>query len=169
MKIKGLIEDLKLKKIKNLKMVTVKIYLGISLELLWIVWGQFIFRQFLDLAYTFQDLQAPSNVSVLTTGFYLLHLSLPKQFPLFISASSCLLVSSVSNFRPDSRGRWWSLIQAPSFSPAVGRGEHCKQTLLACAGSARSVSAALGLPPLGACVRSPSTLLRLQGTPWGTV
>ena len=44
MKIKGVIEDLKLKKIKNLKMVTVKIYLGISLELLWIVWGQFIFR-----------------------------------------------------------------------------------------------------------------------------
>ena len=46
MKIKGVIEDLKFfKKLKkNLKMVIVKIYLGISLELLRIVWGQFIFR-----------------------------------------------------------------------------------------------------------------------------
>ena len=34
----------------------------------------------------------------LLQGFILLHLSLPKQFPLFILAS-CLLVSSVSNFR----------------------------------------------------------------------
>ena len=34
----------------------VKIYLGLSLVLLWTVWGQFIFRSFLDLAYTSQDL-----------------------------------------------------------------------------------------------------------------
>ena len=40
MKIKRLIEDLKLKK----KRMIVKIYLGISLVLLWAVWGQFIFR-----------------------------------------------------------------------------------------------------------------------------
>ena len=33
----------------------VKIYLGLSL-VLWTVWGQFIFRYFLDLAYTSQDL-----------------------------------------------------------------------------------------------------------------
>ena len=52
MKIKGVIEDLKLKK----KMITVKISLGLSLELLWTVWGQFIFRSFLDLVYTSQDL-----------------------------------------------------------------------------------------------------------------
>ena len=51
MKIKGVIEDLKLKKI-NLTMIIVKIYLGLSLELLWTVWGQFIFRSFLDLVYT---------------------------------------------------------------------------------------------------------------------
>ena len=40
MKIKGVIEDLKKrKKILIKKMVTVKIYLGISLELLRAVWG----------------------------------------------------------------------------------------------------------------------------------
>ena len=45
MKIKGVIEDLKFKKIKKLKkMIIVKIYLGISLELLWVVCGQFNFR-----------------------------------------------------------------------------------------------------------------------------
>ena len=42
MKIKGVI---KIFKIKNyLKMIIVKIYLGISLELLRTVWGQFSFR-----------------------------------------------------------------------------------------------------------------------------
>ena len=54
MKIKGIIEDLKIK--NNLKMIIVKLYLGHSLVLLWTVWGQFIFRYFLDPAYTSQDL-----------------------------------------------------------------------------------------------------------------
>ena len=48
------------------------------------------------------------------------------------------------------------------FSHAVGREGHCKQMSLACVGSARSVSATLGLPPLTAGVLSRSTLLRLQ-------
>ena len=48
------------------------------------------------------------------------------------------------------------------FSHAVGRADHCKQISLACVGSARSVSATLGLPPLTACVLSRSILLRLQ-------
>ena len=43
MKIKGVIEDLKLIFL-ILKMIIVKIYLGLSLVLLWTVWGQFIFR-----------------------------------------------------------------------------------------------------------------------------
>ena len=47
------------------------------------------------------------------------------------------------------------------FCPAVGREEHCKQISLACVGSARSVSATLGLHPHTACVLSWSTLLRL--------
>ena len=33
----------------------VKIYLGLSL-VLWAVWGQFIFREFLDLSYISKDL-----------------------------------------------------------------------------------------------------------------
>ena len=64
---------------------------------------------------------------------------------------SCLHVSSVSNFCPDTRGQRWSLPQAHLFSCVVGRKEPCKQIPLACVGSALSVSAALGLPPLGVC------------------
>ena len=41
MKIKGIIRNLKIKKLKN---DNSKIYLGISLELLKAVWGQFSFR-----------------------------------------------------------------------------------------------------------------------------
>ena len=44
MKIEGVIKNLKFKKLKNYNS---KIYLGISLELLWAVWGQLIFRSFL--------------------------------------------------------------------------------------------------------------------------
>ena len=51
--LKGVIEDLK-KKIK--RMIIVKIYLRLSLVLLWTVWCQFIFRYFLDPAYTSQHL-----------------------------------------------------------------------------------------------------------------
>ena len=48
------------------------------------------------------------------------------------------------------------------FSRAVGREGHHKQIPLACVGSTGSnVWATLGLPPLTACVLSPSTLLRL--------
>ena len=46
MKIKGVIEDLRiLKKFKKERMILkiVKMYLGLSLMLLWAVWGQFIF------------------------------------------------------------------------------------------------------------------------------
>ena len=48
MKIKGVIEDLKIfkklkKKKKRMIAKIVKIYLGLSLVLLWVVWGQFIF------------------------------------------------------------------------------------------------------------------------------
>ena len=43
MKIKGVVEDVKIKK-KFFLMIIVRIYLGISLELLQAVWGQFSFR-----------------------------------------------------------------------------------------------------------------------------
>ena len=44
----------------------------------------------------------------------------------------------------------------------MGREEHRKQISLVCVGSARSVSAALGLSPLTVCVLSRSTLVRLS-------
>ena len=45
MKIKGVIEDLKIFfKIFLMIVKIVKIYLGLSLVLLWAVWGQFIFE-----------------------------------------------------------------------------------------------------------------------------
>ena len=66
------------------------------------------------------------------------------------------------NFRPDTSGRRWSLIQAHLFSCAVGREGHCRQISVACVGSARSAWATLGLPQLMVCVLSWSTLLRLQ-------
>ena len=48
------------------------------------------------------------------------------------------------------------------FSYVVAREGQCKQISLVCVGSARSVWATLGLPPLVVCVLSRSTLLRLQ-------
>ena len=47
MRIKGVVQNLKILKNDNSKM-----YLGISLELLRAVWGQFSFRYFLVPAYT---------------------------------------------------------------------------------------------------------------------
>ena len=54
MKIKGVIEDLKIKKKvkkrkkkKRMILKMVKIYLGLSLVVLWAVWGQFISDSFL--------------------------------------------------------------------------------------------------------------------------
>ena len=45
MKLKGVIEDLKIKKkLKKMIVIIVKIYLGLSLVWLWVLWGQFIFR-----------------------------------------------------------------------------------------------------------------------------
>ena len=45
MKIKGVIEDLKLKKLKKRMIIKIiKIYLGLSLVVLWVLWGQFSFR-----------------------------------------------------------------------------------------------------------------------------
>ena len=43
MKIKGVIENLKNFFIKKMTVKIVKIYLGLSLVILWAVWGQFIF------------------------------------------------------------------------------------------------------------------------------
>ena len=142
----------------------VKINLGLSLVLLWAVWGQFIFGQFLGLAYISQDLQASSYV-VGTNYRVLIYCTCHFQGG-SLGFSFCLLVSSVSDFRPDTRGRWWTLFQAHLFSYAVGREGHCKQITLACA---CSVSATLGLSLLTARAPSLPTQLRLQVAPPGTV
>ena len=167
MKIKGVIEDLKLKK-KRMIIKIVIIYLGLSLVLLWAVWGQFIFRQFFGPAYISQDLQAPSYV-VSTNYRFLIYLTCHFQGGSLSFSFFCLLISSVSDFCPDKRGAMvytFFFFQAHLFSRTVGREGCCKQITLACA---LSVSATLGLPPLTAHVPSLPTLLRLQVAPPGTI
>ena len=152
MKIKRVIEDFKikksLKKEKKNRMIVkiVKIYLGLSLVLLWAVWGQFIFGQFLVLAYISQDLQAPS--CVVSANYRVLVCCTCHFQGGSLCFSFCLLVSSVSDFHPDTRGRWWTLFQAHLFSRSVGREGHCQQITLACARSLRHTGPA---PAHGAC------------------
>ena len=142
----------------------VKIYLELSL-VLWAVWGQLIFGQFLGPAYISQDIQAPSYV-VGTNYRVLIYCICHFQSGSLCLSFFCLLVSSVSDFRPDTRGRWWTLFQAHLFSCAVGRNRGCKQITLACA---CSVSATVGLPPLTGHVPSLPTLLRFQDGLLGTI
>ena len=149
MKFKGIIKNFKIKNLKCDK--SRNIYRNFSGVL---VGSQFSFRQFLVPGYiSSQGRQAPSNAqSMLTTGFNLLHLSLPEQFPLLCLFWLSLFASlfRVSNFHPDPRGRRWSLIQAPLFSCAGQGEEHCRQISLVCVGSAHSVWTPLGLPQLRA-------------------
>ena len=64
MKIKGVIKNLKIKNIKKkLKNDKSKIYLGISLELLWAAWGQFSFRYFLVLVLVLKVYKPPPMLS----------------------------------------------------------------------------------------------------------
>ena len=86
----------------------VKIYPGLSLVLLWVLWGQFIFGQFLGLAYISQDLQALSY-AVSTNDRVLIQCTCHFQGGSFFFSFFCLLVSSVSDFHPNTRGRWWTL------------------------------------------------------------
>ena len=149
------IKNLITKKVKN---DNSKIYIGISLELLRAVWGQFSFRQFLVPAYTSsQGLQVPFNVAsgnyrVLICCTY--HFQSSSLFFVYFGFL-CLQVSSVSNFCPDARGRRWPLIQAHLLSHAVGREEHCKQISLVCGASACSVWATQSLPQPTVCVFFP--------------
>ena len=144
----------------------VKIYLGLSLVLLWVLWGQFIFEQFLGPAYISQDLQAPCHV-VGTNDRVLIYCTCHFQGSSLCFSFFCLLVSSVSDFCPDTkRVVVDTFFQAHLFSRAVGREGRCKQITLACG---RSASATLGLLSLTAHVPSLSTLLRPQVAPPGTV
>ena len=167
MKIKGVIEDLKFFLILKKRMIVkiVKIYLGLSMVLLWAVWGQFIFQQFLGPGNISEDLQAPFYV-VSTNYRVLICCTCHFQGGSLCFSSFCLLVFSVSDFHPDTRGRWWTLFQAHLFGSTVGLEGRCKQITLACA---RSISATLGLSPLTVHMPSLSTLLRLQVAPPGTI
>ena len=80
----------------------VKIYLRFSLVVLWAVWGQFIFRQFLGLAYISQDPQAPSYV-IGTNDRVLIYCTCHFQGGSLCFSFFCLLVSSVSDFHPDTK------------------------------------------------------------------
>ena len=112
----------------------VKIYLRLSLVLLWAVWGQFIFGQFLGLAYISENLYAPSYV-VGTNYRVLIYCTCHFQGG-SLCFSFCLLVSSMSNFRPDTRGRWWTLFQAHLFSHPTAvllpRKSHGRRSLVGC-------------------------------------
>ena len=108
-------------------MIIVKIYLGLSL-VLWAVWGQFMFGQFLDLAYISQDLQAPSNVVGANYRVLICCMCPFKVVPSVYFSFFCQVVSSVSNFCPNTRGVVVvTFFQARLFSSALGREEHCKQ------------------------------------------
>ena len=73
----------------------------------------------------------------------------------------CLLVSSVSNFHPDTRGQRWSLIWTHLSSCIVGREGLCTQISLMC-GECSQCMDCIGFAPLMAHVLSQCTLLRLQ-------
>ena len=148
----------------------VKIYLVLSLVVLWAVSGQFIFGQFLGRAYISQDLQ-PLSYVVGTNYRILIYCTCHFQGGSFCYSFFCLLVSSVSDFCPDTKGAvvdtfFFFFFQAHLFSHTVGREGRCKQITLACA---CSVSATLGLPPLTARTPSLPTQLRLQVAPPGTI
>ena len=104
-------------------MIIVKLYLRLSLELLWTVWGQFIFRQFFGPTCSSQGQQTPSYV-VGDNYRVLIYCTCHFQaVPSVYFSFFCLLVSSVSNFRPDPRGAvvvTFYFFQAHLFSHAVG-------------------------------------------------
>ena len=105
----------------------VKIYLRLSLVLLWAVWGQFIFGQFLGPAYISQDIYAPSYI-VSTNYRVLIYCTCHFQGGYLCLSFFCLLVSSVTDFRPNTRrGGGGRIFQAHLFSRAVGREGRCKQ------------------------------------------
>ena len=118
--------------------------------------------EWVAISFSHQGLQAPSNV---VGANYRVSSVVPftsKVVPSVYFGFFGSQVSSLSNFPLDTRGRKWSLIQAHLFGHAVGREKHCKQISLVCVGSAHSIQATLGLPPLTECVLSRSSLLRLQ-------
>ena len=99
-------------------MIIVKIYLGISLELLRSVWSlQFQIVPCSSL-YFFSRSTGPFQCLINVNYRVLICCTchLQSRLPLLYFGFLCLQVSSVSNFCPDTRGQRWSLIQAYLFS-----------------------------------------------------
>ena len=154
----------------------VKIYLGLSLVLFWVLWGQFIFGQFLGPTFISQDLQAPSYVFS-SNHRVLIYCLQSKAVPSVIASSvywslQCL-VSTLTQ-----RGWWRTLFfffQAHLFSCAEGRQGGMLQTnntavcsqCLIHTGSAPPTPSPP--PQLTGRVASLPTLLRLQAAPPGTI
>ena len=168
MKIKGVIKNLNLKKLKsdNSKNIP-RNFFGAVVGSVGSVQSPIVPCSSLYLfSRSIGPLQCLVNVNSRVFIYCTCHFQRGSLFFVYFG-SLCLQVSSVSNFHSDTRGRRWSLFQAHLSSRAVGREEHCKQISLACVGSASSVSAVLGFhpppsTPLTVCVLSQSTLLRLQ-------
>ena len=132
----------------------IHICLGISLELLQSVQVQFNFRQLLFPAYNSRYLQAPSGVVGVTfRDFNLLHQSFLKRFLLFIWL--LFAVSSVSNFRPDTGRRRWSLIQVRQSSSVLLRGGRGAADRDRCVWGAPGVFQPHGVCPVQGCLCFP--------------
>ena len=106
MKIKGVIEDLKLKKRMIIKIV--KTYLGVSLVLLWAVWGSIHFWIFPWSGLYFSRCIGPFYI-VGTNERVLIYCTCHFQGGSLCFSFFYLLVSSVSNFHPDTGGWWWTV------------------------------------------------------------
>ena len=84
-------------------MIIVKIYLGLSLELLWRMWAQFISDSSLVWLVLLKVYRPLPMQSALTTWFQSIAPVTSKAVPSVYCSFFCLLVSSVSNFCPDTR------------------------------------------------------------------
>ena len=83
-------------------MIVVKIYLRLSLELLWRMWAQFISDSSLVWLVLLKVYRPLPMQSALTTWFQSIAPVIFQSGSLYFSF--CLLISSVSNFRPATRG-----------------------------------------------------------------
>ena len=130
------------------------------------MWVRFSFRQLLIPAYASRYLRAPSGVVGVTyRDFNLLHWSLLKWFPLFIWL--LFAFSSVPNFRPDTGGRRWSLVQVAGFVAAGrgGPGAAFPSTLLRLPAAFYGACPALRAVPALGCSTKAWTRLRLCFVP----
>ena len=152
-------------KIKKKIFLIVKIYLGLSLVLLWAMWGQLIFRQFLDPAYISQDLQAPSYV-VSTNYRILIYCTVTsKAVPSVLASSVCWSLQCLISVLIQG-GRWWTLFLGSLVQSHCGEGGTLQTNNT---GVCSQCLGHTGFFSLTVCVLSLSTLFRVQVAVPGTV